>query len=112
MLKKLLIAQTLLDKAFETAKDEQQVIDKNFSNPFDIIDLTRNFISFLSKLWLAVWVSLFLWGWIRMLLSIGDENKMKKARDDLILVWIGLAITLGSLGILYLIQSIPRWISL
>jgi hypothetical protein len=45
------------------------------------------------------------------LLSVGDESKMKKARDDLILVWLGLILTLWSLWVLYLLQTIPKWIS-
>jgi multisubunit Na+/H+ antiporter MnhB subunit len=66
----------------------------------------------LSKIALALGVTLFMWGGIRFLLSVGEENKMKKARDDLILVGVGLLLTLASLAILYLLQTVPRGIDI
>jgi len=101
----------MLDQIFEKAKDEDTVVNTSFSSQSDLTLSLRNIIILLSKIALALGVTLFLrWG-IRFLLSVGDESKMKKARDDLILVWLGLILTLWSLWVLYLLQTIPKWIS-
>lgn len=103
----------LLDDVFSDAKENNYVVGSGFIKGNDspnIEGIITNTISFISKLAVALGVTLFLWWWVRFLVSVGEESKMKKARDDLILVWIGLFIVLGSLAILYLIQSIPKWI--
>ena len=102
---------SLLDKVFEESKSNQQVLDNSFSwwNT-DLTSIIRNVIWLLSKFALAVWVTLFLWWGIRFLLSVWEESKMKKARDDIILVGVGLLLTLASLAILMILQTVPRWI--
>lgn len=103
----LIDANDMLDEAFNTSKDNYQIVTQNISNNQSKVETyITNTTKTMLKFAVIIWVIVFLYGWIRFLLSMWDDSKAKKTRDTLIVSWIWLIIAFGSYVILELIRSI------
>jgi len=61
---------------------------------------------FLLKVTVMLWIIVFLIWWIRFLLSMGDDSKAKKVRDNLLIAALGFIMAFFAWVILQLILSI------
>jgi len=93
-----------LDDAFENAQNNQ-IINEEIKEK-KVKEYVQNITKTMLKISIIIWVIVFLYGWIRFLLSLGDDTKAKKTRDTLIVSWIWLIISFWSYIILQLILSI------
>jgi len=123
-------ANDLLDKAFSESKSYDNVVD--IWNTSDAVGnqifkwwktLSLKWLKsqdpiivrvwkLLLRITIAVWVTMFLIWWIMFLLSMWDDWKMKKARNNLFLAWVWIVLALASMWIIALINSLARTIAL
>jgi len=61
---------------------------------------------FLLKITVMLWIIVFLIWWIRFFLSMGDDSKAKKVRDNLLIAALGFIMAFFAWVILQLILSI------
>lgn len=123
-------ANDLLDKAFTESKSYDNVVD--IWNTSDAVwnqifkwwkSLSLKWLKsqdpiivrawkLLLRITIAIWVTMFLIWWIMFLLSMWDDWKMKKARNNLFLAWVGIVLALASMSIIALINSLARTVAL
>lgn len=121
-------ASDLLENAVEDAKQYDNVVDmwanstavwNRFFWGWDAVTgkgvvtkepIIIKFTKFLLRLTVAVWITMFLIWWTMFLLSMWDDWKMKKARNNLIMAWVWIVLALASLWIIELIRSLANTI--
>ena len=98
-----------LDDAFDQAKPNLILNDQNKSNNV-LIGWEASFIVKWSQLLMqiAVWLGIFvvLFWWVKFMLTMWDETKMKENRDSMIMAIIWLIVVLSSYFILEVMQSV------
>jgi hypothetical protein len=92
-----------LDTAFENSKD-YLIIDENV-NDTKVEWWFKKTMKLLLKITIMVWMAVFLYGWIRFLLSMWDDSKAKKTRDTLLTSALWFIIAFWAWAILQLILS-------
>jgi len=97
-------ADDALDEAFKTSMD-YQLVDKNI-NDTHVESWFQKTMKIMLKLTVMIWVAVFLYGGIRFLLSMWDDSKAKKVRDNLLVSAIGFVVAFWAWAILQVILSI------
>jgi len=97
-------ADDALDQAFEKSKEHQIITTK--LNDSSVESWVQKTMKLLLKITVIIWIAVFLYGWIRFLLSMWDESKAKKTRDTLLVSALWLIIAFWAWAILQLIISI------
>jgi len=100
--------QDALDTVFSNNNSSShQIITKDISkDSVSVKDYITNTTQTMLKFAIIIWVAVFLYSWIRFLLSIWDDSKAKKTRDTLIVSWVWLIIAFWAYVILQVILSI------
>lgn len=99
-------SQDALDEVFDTSKENQIISEDISNNESKVQSYVENITQTMLKFAIIIWVAVFIYGWIRFLFSMWDDNKAKKTRDTLIVSWLWLAIAFWSYVILQVILSI------
>lgn len=89
--------------------DEQQIINKNNIQSVDK-SIIMKIVEFMLKISVLVWVMVFIYGWIRFMLSLWDDWKAKKIRNTLAVSLLWLIISFWAYIILQIIIS--TWFTL
>lgn len=88
-----------------------QIITKNELKDSDVQGTVQKTTELLLKLTVIIWVAVFLFGGIRFMMSMWDDSKAKKIRDNLIISILGFIIAFWAWIILQLILSAGTTIS-
>lgn len=109
----LILSTTLLDEVYQKWVWYEQYVDVTNVNlsAWYVNDVLLKIIWLISQTSLLVWVAIFIYWWIRFILSQWDYSKMKKARTDLIIAGAWIFIVLLSYAIITLIKTVTKWIS-
>ena len=99
-------AADALADVYEDANDYQIVNDNIKNNSWKVSGWVKKTAELMLKISIMMGLAVFLFGWIRFFLSIWDDSKAKKVRDNLITSWIWLMIAFGAWTILQIIMSI------
>ncbi len=97
-------SQDALDDVFKDSIQNQIIEDKQSAKLDEkfVESITQTMLKFT----IIIWVAVFIYWWIRFLLSMWDDSKAKKTRDTLIISWLWLIIAFWSYVILQVIISI------
>lgn len=100
----------LLDKAYETSKNESTIVDTiDKGSLAGENSLFVKVTNFLLQLTVLIWVTAFLFGGAKMIMSFGDEWKFKWWRDKLLITVMWLVLVFMSLTLITIINSISSW---
>lgn len=85
--------------------NKNQIVNENISEG-KVKNYITNTTQTMLKFVIIIWVAIFLYGWIRFLLSMWDDSKAKKTRDTLIVSWLWIIIAFWASIILAVIISV------
>ena len=92
-----------LDDVFE-GSEEHLIVEGNVSD-WNVKWWFHNTMKLLLKITIMIWMAVFLYGWIRFLLSMWDDSKAKKTRDTLLTSALWFVIAFWAWAILELMLS-------
>ncbi len=108
---------TLLDEIYKNEKDN--IITNKPSNTGSIIQVNesniiitqpiKNTITFLSQIAVALWVTLIIVWWIRMIIYSNDEGKISSQRKNIIWIILGLILVLSATSIIVFLESLINY---
>ena len=101
-----------LDAIYSNSKNYQIIEDSSKVSAWWVKWWVQDTVKIMLKIAIIIWMAVFLYGWIRFLLSMWDDSKAKKVRDTLITSGVWLIIAFWSWAILQLVISLWRTIAI